>query len=370
MEKPFVFYIYQNQIELRGKLFSAGELSLEILNISAEQFQPLGALADEMKELWLKCRENMNPALLWELNEKCRDVNRALRKFRVFENLLPWDDEVLDQIAMDVGQSVLYAQEQNQDGDQLTLMQIAGDYQDWLWDIAAFNTVIHFYIDLTRKNTHCDPETNAATLHFLYNNERLFEKVIWPTMLRRAHPYTFNDNDYTVAYIPREKPDGSFAICQRMETNSLQAVLKADYFLALNAGYNIRRCIICGRYFLLKSAAHALYCEGACPHAPRFTCRQFGTHEVQKELAKDVPKLKVKERAFARITKDKKRENISREEARIAKDYVRDRLYDSLRSSECSVEDFENQVSSERVYRMCGIKRTARERGRPRKQHE
>ena len=44
--------------------------------------------------------------------------------------------------------------------------------------------------------------------------------------------------------------------------------MKADYMLALNSGHNIRRCIICGRYFLLKSGVHALYCEGACPHAP------------------------------------------------------------------------------------------------------
>ena len=57
---------------------------------------------------------------------------------------------------------------------------------------------------------------------------------------------------------------------------------------------NIRRCIICGRYFLLKSGVHALYCEGACPHAPGYTCRQFGSVEVQKELAKDIPKVKVK----------------------------------------------------------------------------
>ena len=51
---------------------------------------------------------------------------------------------------------------------------------------------------------------------------------------------------------------------------------------------NIRRCIICGRYFLLKSGVHALYCEGACPHAPGYTCRQFGTVELQKELAKEM----------------------------------------------------------------------------------
>lgn len=55
---------------------------------------------------------------------------------------------------------------------------------------------------------------------------------------------------------------------------------------------------------MLKSGVHALYCEGACPHAPGYTCRQFGTVEVQKELAKNNPKVKAKLTAFSRITKD------------------------------------------------------------------
>ena len=122
------------------------------------------------------------------------------------------------------------------------------------------------------------------------------------------------------------------AICQEHVTDSLQALMKADYMLALNSGHNIRRCIICGKYFMLKSGVHALYCEGACPHAPGYTCRQFGTVEVQKELAKNNPKVKAKLTAFSRITKDMQRGAISQEDARRAKDHVRDRLYDvSLR---------------------------------------
>ena len=127
----------------------------------------------------------------------------------------------------------------------------------------------------------------------------------------------------------------------------------------------IHRCIICGRYFLLKSGVHALYCEGACPHAPDYTCRQFGSVEVQKELAKDIPKVKVKVTAFSRITKDLSRNAISQKDARKAKDYVRDLLYDALRDASISVETFEESVSSENVYQRCGITRTANPRGRP-----
>ena len=166
--------------------------------------------------------------------------------------------------------------------------------------------------------------------------------------------YTTHDA-YELSYVPRPLPDGSVAICQEHVTDSLQALMKADYMLALNSGHNIRRCIICGRYFLLKSGVHA----------PGYTCRQFGTVEVQKELAKDIPKVKVKVTAFARITKDMQRGAISQEDARRAKDYVRDLLYDALRDADTSVEAFEQSISSERVYQHCGITRTANPRGRP-----
>ena len=87
--------------------------------------------------------------------------------------------------------------------------------------------------------------------------------------------------------------------------------------------------------------------------------------EVQKELVKDIPKVKVKVTAFARITKDMQRGAISQEDARKAKDYVRDLLYDALRDANISVEAFEQRISSERVYQHCGITRTANPRGRP-----
>ena len=36
----------------------------------------------------------------------------------------------------------------------------------------------------------------------------------------------------------------------------------------------------------------------------RCTCRQYGSYEIQKELARDVPKIKAEITAFNRIRKD------------------------------------------------------------------
>ena len=189
-----------------------------------------------------------------------------------------------------------------------------------------------------------------------------------PSRLNGTDCYTAQDQ-YSLSYVPRKLPDGHTVISLQHMTDSLQGLMKADLALALNNGHNIRRCIVCKKYFLAKSGAHALYCEGMCPHAPQYTCRQFGTYEVQKELAKDNPKIRVKNAAIERITKDMKRGAISREDARIAKDYVRDALYESLRS-DTSVDSFEKYISSKNVYAACKITRIAKPKGRPKKNAE
>ena len=238
-------------------------------------------------------------------------------------------------------------------------------YETYLHDIRAFNGTIRNFIRFSlSKLKHNSPEDYAAALYGFYNDERIAEKLIINPIRNSGDCYRTHD-DYALSYVPRQLPDGSVAICQEHVTDSLQALMKADYMLALNSGHNIRRCIICGRYFLLKSGVHALYCEGECPHAPGYTCRQFGTVEMQKELAKDIPKVKVKVTAFSRITKDMQRGAISQEDARKAKDYVRDLLYDALRDADTSVDAFEQSISSEHVYQNCGITRTANPRGRP-----
>lgn len=113
------------------------------------------------------------------------------------------------------------------------------------------------------------PENYAASLYQLYNDERLVEKLIVnPRSLEQ--PFYQKYDHCVVSYVPRELPDKRFAICQEHTTDSLQMLLKADYMTALNAGHNIRQCVVCKKYFLVKGGAHALYCEGACPHAPQY----------------------------------------------------------------------------------------------------
>ena len=428
MKGRFRFYTYGKTMELNGVPYEAGRIAEDILNLSRENYI---ALFDEMVEVQKLSEEyeaNGDVAVWWKLNGRMYGVYRSLRKYLVFRHLLgeedsyyfesvqevtgqfslfppvtlPNPEKALDDLAMAVGKEILQLsitdevpppevpwqeQESPIDEQMVPLLthamllehygvsdmswaeykKLIDRYVRYLLDTAAFVMSIRNFINvLLSKAERNDPESYAESLYLYYNNDRLIEKLMIDPLLNYGVGYTLQDQ-YVLSYVPRLLPDGSAVIAQEHITDGIQAVLKADYMLALNSGHQIRRCLVCHRYFLLTSGVHALYCEGACPVAPRFTCRQFGTHEVQKELAKDVPKIRAKLQSFERITKDMQRGNITREDARRAKDYVRDALYDALRDPGSSLEAFEEEIRSERVYAIRGIQRISKQRGRPRK---
>ena len=366
-----IFYTYGSTLELNGQQLTAGMLTADLLNLSPDEYMRLKKRMTQITDLAEEYERKRDIALWWKLNEKMDALCQKLRRYQVFRLLLDEDEDAFFSAIREITEQFSVFPTENQaptaEAQKRQLERVANQFSQR--DEYAPLDLFH--------PSEADLEDGMA---FYYEMLRAFgpTKGAWRDYQKRLDRYALylhdirNNGDcytthdaYELSYVPRPLPDGSVAICQEHVTDSLQALMKADYMLALNSGHNVRRCIICGRYFLLKSGVHALYCEGACPHAPGYTCRQFGSVEVQKELAKDIPKVKVKVTAFARITKDLSRNAISQKDARKAKDYVRDLLYDALRDASISVEAFEESVSSENVYQCCGITRTANPRGRP-----
>ena len=414
-----IFYTYGSTLELNGQQLTAGMLTADLLNLSPDEYMRLKKRMTQITDLAKEYERKWDVALWWKLNEKMDALCQKLRRYQVFRLLLDEDEDAFFSAIREITEqfSVFPTEDQaptaeaqkrqfervanqfSQRGEDAPLdlfhpseadledgmafyyemLRTFGPtkdawrdykkyirrYETYLHDIRAFNGTIRNFISFSlSKLKHNSPEDYAAALYGFYNDERIAEKLIVNPIRNNGDCYTTHDA-YELSYVPRPLPDGTVAICQEHVTDSLQALMKADYILALNSGHNIRRCIICGKYFMLKSGVHALYCEGACPHAPGYTCRQFGTVEVQKELAKNNPKVKAKLTAFSRITKDMQRGAISQEDARRAKDHVRDRLYDALRSPDISVEEFSEQISTAQVYEYCRITRVSKPRGRP-----
>ena len=424
MEGSIIFYTYGSTLELYGQQFTAGMLTADLLNLSPDEYRPMSKHMKQVTSLAEEYEQSGSIELWWKLNEELAELCGVLRRYAVFRLLLDESEDAFFSVIREVtGQFDLFPKEEHEPSEEIQrkrLERVANEisarsemvkdvpldlfhpseaalekgdafyyemlraigptkdawrdykkyirrYETYLHDIRAFNGTIRNFISFSlSKLKHNSPEDYAAALYGFYNDERIAEKLIVnPRSLEQ--PFYQKYDHCVMSYVPRELPDKRFAICQEHTTDSLQMLLKADYMTALDAGHNIRQCVVCKKYFLVKGGAHALYCEGACPHAPQYTCRQFGTYEVQKELARDVPKLQAKFAAFERIRKDQKRDVITAEEARRLKDTVRDMLFDALNKADVSTEDFERSISSERLYPYCGVTRKAKPRGRPRK---
>ena len=92
MEGRITFYTYGSFIELNGKLFAAGELTTDLLNLCAERYQPMHQQFEQIKKLAVEYMRTQERAVWWELNELLEDLSLALRDYKLFRLILEKDD--------------------------------------------------------------------------------------------------------------------------------------------------------------------------------------------------------------------------------------------------------------------------------------
>ena len=269
MYGEIVFYTHGSTIEYGGEIFPAGELTADILNFAPEDYRPIQRLLDRMKELSKQYEDTLDRGVWWELNNQLIELRSQLMRYRVFQILLREDDQFLNETQqytesysfftdeeMDEQECSkdrwleMYRQKEEEGWTPPFLLIVDGGredkwryyklqmarYQRYIDDVIVFNPTIHNFINfLLSKLKRNSPEEYAAALYQFYNDERLVEKLIVnPTSLER--PFYQKYDPCVVSYLPRELPDGTFAIAQEHTTDSLQMLLKADFMTALNAG--------------------------------------------------------------------------------------------------------------------------------------
>ena len=192
-------------------------------------------------------------------------------------------------------------------------------------------------------------------------------------------PHPFNsDSGYTYSdpvflrLIPRETTPGSgvFKVYEYYETTSLQAMLKLDFYKALEAGHLIRRCEYCGRHFLLRKGYHTKYCDRPNPDNPKYTCAQLGYRmRGIKEGAEDSPLTQALYHCFQRIDKDKTRGAITAEEREMLREKAKELYHEARVTAGTTYAAFNESLSKENLYPLCGVQRRSKPRGRPRKEN-
>ena len=418
MFKTISFSISEKNLELNRCSFSLGEITTQILNIPQEEFAKMYRLIKLTCVIFYKNKTPPSKEEWYECNKKMMELDELMMQYPVL-SLIKGKQQILYQTQAYLGQYNLFGndyceiseseelyreflfkygdfinewvsedltdyQPEYEENEEVPLESLIfpGKVQDkWeyysgyclrymrvILDIDWFSRTIKNFIDMylsqletLNRNTYVE-----ALSDFLYGEEA-GQLIVNP--LNSDGLYARLD-DMKIEYIPRETNPGSnkFKIYTCYEVRSFQALLKTDFYRALEAGYLIRKCEYCGRYFLLKNGYHTKYCDNPAPDNPKRTCAQMGyrKHGI-KETAADNPKLQSLNKCLQRIQKDCERNNITDSEKDLLSRTAKDMYHSATVKSGISNDEFDESLKSKNLYSKCGIKRKSKKRGRPKK---
>lgn len=422
------FCVGDKTIELNGREFPLGELTTEVLNITVDAYMEMRAVCDRAVEKMATYEKHHDVGDWFAANEEFIHLEELLCRYRIFRllrddsellqearqfteqySLFPDTDCTLTEYDLDVGAAIsdyaLYLEHPEEYGGGLidagtayererppipppppektrALLIYPGSAKDkWdyykrycemferiLFDIRSFNNTIQpFVCELLNDLETLNPNSYVAALDGFLYHERAHKIVAGP---RNGLGFYSRFDAVQLQHIPRETFPGSgqYKIYTCYEVNALQALLKIDFYKALETGYTIRRCVRCKRYFLLKNARHTKYCDLPDLKDPRYTCAQMGYHiKGVKEAAGDSPRAGSLQRCYQRIDKDLSRGIITEREKELLYRKAKDLYHKAETMPGISYNMFEESLASKNLYALCGVVRKTKPRGRPRK---
>ena len=348
------FYVSTGKMELFGEEYDIGQISADVLNVAPPTFNSMYLKELDAEKLLAEYEAHPSDESWEKLRAAFQELDEEINQVPVLKIL-------------NISHEEPPGLELPEKDRRFILCQYFKKYRDFFDDIKAFNiTIQRFVTHFLLALKHLSPESITQSLNDFF--------TVYGDLT--ANPfnddvvYTFTDS-VKLQFIPREYPEGSgqYKLCEYYITTNLQAFLKIDFYRAIEYGYHVRRCEYCHRYFLSRHAYHTKYCDKPAPDRPEYTCAQLGYHVLKKkERAGDSPKTQSLHRCDQRIAQDRVRGIITEEEADTLRKKARELHRAAVTHSGTSDSDFENQLRSENLYPLCGIKRKSGARGRPKKQ--
>lgn len=238
-------------------------------------------------------------------------------------------------------------------------------YKPMIDDIFNFNKTMYYFVnDFLSHLKKLDPENFAAAYYDFLTNPMAYKMTANPIM-NEYMSYTSADF-LEMNMIPKEITDGcgEYVIAEYYHVERLQSFLKVDFLKGLMAGHHIRRCKHCGRFFLMTKGYKTRYCDKSAPENPRFTCNQMAYRTVRiKEENADNPKYQSYRRCLNRVMRSYQRKVIDGKQKSVLLRQAEELYHRAMTSPEFSNEEFEQQMQSENLYKLCGF--DVPKRGRP-----
>lgn len=353
MFDSITFCVGKKTISLYGQEFVLGELSVQVTNIWYYQTREMYDLLKEGKNFIVQYEETQDYSFWYRANNSFLKLETKLRQFPLFTLLQRKQSVLWDTTALEHRDWPVYKAYFEQ-------------FKAILNDITMFRDVIGHFTALCIMPLRTLSSSNiSAEVNRLTNN---YFSLYFPEEKRAiAYPYHFN-KPITLSFHSREiAPEtGEYEIIETYTTEELLMLLKIDFYKALSAGYLIRQCEYCGRFFLLTKRLHTKYCDNPAPDNPKYTCAQMGYRQTRrKEQPEDDPKADSLRRCLNRITQDCSRNIITPEERDLLKAKANELYHDAKIRSGVTYEEFETSLASRNLYPLCKVKRRSNPVGHP-----
>lgn len=183
--------------------------------------------------------------------------------------------------------------------------------------------------------------------------ERLDETHLLPLALE-----IFVDHHFTQSgrYISVKKNAKSITgtVAKRLNFDSYYSFILTDFFEGLHYGHYPRKCEICGKYFLMKSARRQKYCSyGIAPELYRgkkITCRKYAAVLHRKEKAENDPIVSLYNRRCGAIRTECGRCTISKAFGEAAKHLAKEHKLRALADDQYAKTQYKKDMSREALY--------------------
>ncbi|MCR5817294.1 MAG: DUF6076 domain-containing protein [Ruminococcus sp.] len=242
----------------------------------------------------------------------------------------------------------------------LELVDIAAGYVE---DLMAVIRVFKCFADADiARPVHYNKSGLAGLYHLWRYDERYIDFIRYFEDKDKMH---YTDDDYMIlAYIPYYDPaDNEFHVGELFKMDNLQSVVKTDFLRGLMLGHYPKKCAHCGRYFLMTDARNTKYCSYPSLENPKVSCKMMARRKRKpKEMVKNDPICQIYNKCRKAIIKRFQRGGLTETQKKLLIDKAEEYKYRMEMSAAYSREEFEKLLSSEQLYKECGL--TPPKRGR------
>lgn len=303
----FSVLFVEDSLRVDLKNFSLGAMTTEILNRDRGEIDRLVALCEDFDRAF-------SNTLQEEGREKLRSAQTRLTAFLDAALQLP-PYSYLD-IKSEPGYTLLadVADDERRWEALLTpstpectrVTDFARSVRDFGRGLLRFREqVTHMLDTYFNKLTSRTPDAYAEALAIFRNAEKSSAPI-------------GSSHSTHMGFYPVRTEDRRFVIAEEISFNDLSAFLYTDLFRGMVIGHVPRRCLNCGRFFLLTGRYDIRYCSNVAPGETERTCRKVGAHlreKVTRELAAaESPEVREYQKAYNRLKQRKVMGKISAEE--------------------------------------------------------